>query len=60
MKGGRKFDEEFQTPVFLTADNLKPFFPKDLEVNSKPILFADGDSQMIGYRAELLRDTNKK
>src|SRR4051812_6377778 len=23
VKGGRKFDEEFQTPVFLTADNLK-------------------------------------
>lgn len=56
VKGGRKFDEEFQTPVFLTADNLKPFFPKDLEVNSKPILFTDGDSQMIGYRAELLPD----
>lgn len=56
VKGGRKFDEEFQTPVFLTAENLKPFFPKDLEINSKPILFTDGDSQMIGYRAELLPD----
>lgn len=56
VKGGRRFDEEFQTPVFLTAENLKPFFPKDLEHNSKPILFTDGDSQMIGYRAELLPD----
>ena len=56
VKGGRRFDEEFQTPVFLTAENLKPFFPNDLEVNSKPILFTDGDSQMIGYRAELLPD----
>lgn len=56
VKGGRKFDEEFQTPVFLTADNLKPFFPNDLDVNSKPIFFTDGDTQMIGYRAELLPD----
>ena len=56
VKGGRSFDEEFQVPVFLTAENLRPFFPNDLEVNSKPILFTDGDSQMIGYRAELLPD----
>jgi hypothetical protein len=27
-----------------------------LDVNSKPLLFNDGDSQMIGYRAELLPD----
>lgn len=56
VKGGRKFDEEFQVPVFLTAENLKPFLPIDLEANSKPILFTDGDAQMIGYRAELLPD----
>ena len=56
VKGGRRFDEEFQTPVFLTAENLKPFFPNDLEENSKPVLFTDGDNQMIGYRAELLPD----
>ncbi|WP_294536937.1 P63C domain-containing protein [uncultured Rhodoblastus sp.] len=56
VKGGRGFDEEFQTPVFLTAENLKSFFPSDLDVNSKPILFMDGDAQMIGYRAELLPD----
>jgi hypothetical protein len=56
VKGGRKFDEEFQTPVFLMADNLKPFFPRDLDANSKPILFSYGDTQMIGYRAELLPD----
>ena len=56
VKGGRKFDEEFQTPVFLTAENLKPFFPPDIEANSKPILFTLGDTQMIGYRAELLPD----
>lgn len=56
VKGGRRFDEEFQTPVFLTAENLRPFFPKDIEANSKPIMFTDGDSQMIGYRAQLLPD----
>jgi hypothetical protein len=56
VKGGRKFDEEFQTPVFLTADNLKPFFPNDLEANSKPIFFTYRGTEMIGYRAELLPD----
>lgn len=56
VKGGRRFDSEFQTPVFLTADNLKPFFPSDLEVNSKPIFFTYGVAEMIGYRAELLPD----
>jgi hypothetical protein len=56
VKGGRKFDEEFQTPVFLTADNLKPFFPNDLDGNSKPIFFTYGGTEMIGYRAELLPD----
>lgn len=56
VKGGRKFDEEFQTPVFLTADNLKPFFPNDLDGNSKPIFFTYKGTEMIGYRAELLPD----
>jgi hypothetical protein len=56
VKGGRKFDDEFQTPVFLSADNLKPYFPNDLEVNSKPILFSYHGAEMIGYRAELLPD----
>lgn len=56
VKGGRKFDDEFQTPVFLTADNLKPFFPNGLEVNSKSVIFTFGGAEMIGYRAELLAD----
>lgn len=56
VKGGRKFDEELQIPVFLTAENLKPFFPTDLAQNAKPILFTNGESHMIGYRAELLPD----
>jgi hypothetical protein len=54
-KGGRKYDNEFKTPVFLTANTLKPFVGKELTENSKPIPFAlptGGDA--IGYRAELL------
>lgn len=54
VKGGRRFDEELQTPVFLSAENLKPFFPNDLEGNSKPIIFSFEGAEMIGYRAELL------
>ena len=53
-KGGRQFDAEFQTPVFLTADNLKPFLPKDIAENSTPILFTHSGTRLIGYPAELL------
>lgn len=56
VKGGRQFDDEFQTPVFLSADNLKPFFPSNLDENSKPILFQHNGKEMIGYKAELLAD----
>ncbi len=37
VKGGRRYDMEFEIPVFLTAENLKPFWPSGLEENSKPI-----------------------
>ena len=55
-KGGRKYDEEFQLPVFLTAQNLKPFIDNDLVDNFKPIPFymPTGGAQSIGYKAELL------
>ncbi|MDG3041883.1 P63C domain-containing protein [Roseicyclus marinus] len=56
VKGGRKFDDEFQTPVFLSAENLRTFFPSDLVENAKPILFTHNGMEMIGYRAELLPD----
>lgn len=56
VKGGRRFDNEFQTPVFLSAENLKPHFPKGLDENSKPIPFTHKGAEMIGYRAELLPD----
>ena len=38
-KGGRKYDQEFQLPVFLTANNIKPFIDEDLKENSEPIVF---------------------
>lgn len=54
-KGGRQFDEEFGMPVFLTANNLKPFIPNELIENSTPILFTDTNgNNSIGYRALLL------
>jgi len=54
-KGGRKYDNEFKTPVFLTANNLKPFISKELEENSKPIPFKlPTGAEAIGYKAELL------
>lgn len=53
-KGGREYDDEFQVPVFLTADNLKPFISNDLLENSKPIVFNAHGKKLIGYKAELL------
>jgi hypothetical protein len=53
-KGGREYDNEFKTPVFLTAKNLKPFVPKDILENSTPILFRIKSQKYIGYKAELL------
>ena len=54
-KGGRKYDMESQVPVFLTANNLKPFITSELLENSTPIEFIDPNGiKAIGYRAELL------
>lgn len=54
-KGGRKYDAEFQTPVFLSANNLKPYISNELLENSKSIKFIDTNGiESIGYRAELL------
>ena len=53
-KGGRAYDDEFKMPVFLTANNLKPFIPDELVENSAPVLFKYKNTQYIGYRAELL------
>jgi hypothetical protein len=54
-KGGRKYDDEFNLPVFLTATNLKPFIPDDLLENSAPIPFLTPNGVLaIGYKAEFL------
>lgn len=53
-KGGRSYDDEFRTPVFLTAKNLQPFIPNEMLENSAPIIFRLNGQRVIGYRAELL------
>lgn len=53
-KGGRAYDDEFKLPVFLTANNIKPYIPEDLKENSAPIIFKHKNTQFIGYKAELL------
>lgn len=54
-KGGRKYDEEFGLPVFLTANNLKEFISNELIENSSPIYFTDLKGvDSIGYKADLL------
>lgn len=56
-KGGRKYDEEFKLPVFLTAKNLKPFISSKLIENSTPVNFTDlHGNKSIGYRAQILAD----
>lgn len=57
VKGGRKYDDEFKTPVFLSANNLKPYISNELLENSKPILFKIETQEYIGYKAELLPET---
>jgi hypothetical protein len=53
-KGGRAYDDEFKLPVFLTANNLKPYISDELKENSSPIIFKYKETQFIGYKAELL------
>lgn len=54
-KGGRNYDREFKVPVFLSANNLKPFITTELLENSTPIIFKDVKGvKSIGYKAELL------
>jgi DNA-binding XRE family transcriptional regulator len=53
-KGGSEYDDEFRTPVFLTAKNLKPYISDELIENSSPVIFKIRGRESIGYRAELL------
>lgn len=54
VKGGRRYDQEFQMPVFLTAENLKPFITEEIIRNSQPLMFTYNSLKIIGYRAEFL------
>lgn len=55
-KGGRAYDQESKMPVFLTANNLKPYINIDLRENSSPIYYKPikGGKYSIGYKAEIL------
>ena len=54
-KGGRRYDDEFKTPVFLSANNLQPYISEDLLENSTPLHFIDlNGNESIGYKAQLL------
>jgi len=54
-KGGRGYDKESKIPVFLTANNLKPFISESLLKNSTPIPFKTRSGiEAIGYKAEIL------
>ena len=53
-KGGRQYDDEYQTPVFLSAENLKPYISTDTESNFTPVVFRYNGAEVIGYRAEFL------
>ncbi len=55
VKGGEAYTPESKLPVFLGAENLKPFITSDLLVNSKPIHYKMLRGGMaIGYKAEFL------
>lgn len=56
VKGGRKYDDGLSIPVFLAAQNLKPFITDEIVRNSKAIAFEWGGTEMIGYKAEFLLD----
>lgn len=53
-KGGRDYDDDLETPVFVTAQNLQPFIPNDLLSSETAIRFRRGKQEYIGYEAELL------
>lgn len=56
VKGGEQYEPESKLPIFLGADNLKPFIPSDITDNSNPVYFKHPKSRSVamGYKAELL------
>ena len=54
-KGRRYYDGDVNMPAFLTAKNLKPYIPTDLEVTSSQVVFAAKNGlRAFGYSADLL------
>jgi hypothetical protein len=54
-KGRQYYDADVNMPAFLTAKNLKPYVPKELEVTSAQIEFRPlKGARAFGYPAELL------
>jgi len=54
-KGRGHYDADANLPAFLTAKNLKPYIPSDLEVTSSQIEFrTTHGTRAFGYAAELL------
>lgn len=54
-KGRSHYDGDVNLPAFLTAKNLKPFIPNDLEVTSSQIEFKPlKGARAFGYSADLL------
>lgn len=55
-KGRQYYDADVNLPAFLTAKNLRPFIPKELEVASSQIEFKPigKGNRAFGYPAELL------
>ncbi len=54
-KGRQYYDGDVNLPAFLTAKNLKPFIPKELEVTSSQVEFIGKAGKVAyGYPAELL------
>lgn len=55
VKGGEAYRPESNLPVFLGADNLKPFISSDLLMNSTPLNYKPLRGGIaMGYPAELL------
>lgn len=55
VKGGAEYEPESKLPVFLGADNIKPFIDSELESNSNPIYFKQVKGGIsMGYKAALL------
>ena len=57
VKGGEAYIPESKLPVFLGAENLKPFIISELISNSTPIYFRTLKNVVaMGYKAELLAE----